>query len=125
MLVTTIFSFFHNVFYPPQTKFNCWATSILSSAYVLNLDHSKILWFGKKLNHVINPLPDDKILVWSKLKGFADDKFNVATIMISVCDRVEKIVGKGEYAGYQHVLFFPAMFSKAFYFGSLKLGIVW
>ena len=38
---------------------------------------------------------------------FADDIFNVATMIISVIYRVENIVGKGESAGYQHFLLFP------------------
>ena len=33
--------------------------------------------------------------------------------MISVCDQVENIVGKGENAGYQHFLLFPQCFQKA------------
>ena len=33
--------------------------------------------------------------------------------MISPCDRVENIVGKGEYAGYQHFLLFTQSFQKA------------
>ena len=43
-----------------------------------------------------NPLPDDKILDWSKLKAFADNKLNVTKMIISVFDRVENIVGNGE-----------------------------
>ena len=46
----------------------------------------------------INSLPNDKILDWSKLKAFADDKLKVAKIIISVYDSVENIVGKGENA---------------------------
>ena len=40
------------------------------------------------------------------MKAFADDKLNVARIMISPCDRVEKILEKGENAGYQLFFFF-------------------
>ena len=47
--------------------------------------------------HVL-PLPDDKILDQIKLKAFADDKLIVTKMIISVFDRVEKIVGKGEIA---------------------------
>ena len=43
-------------------------------------------------------LPDDKILDWSKLKAFADDKLNVTKMIISLFDRVENIIGKGEIA---------------------------
>ena len=64
---------------------------------------------AKSLNR-INSLTNDKILDWSKFKAFADDKFDVAKMMISVLYRVENIVGKGENAGYQHFLLFPQCF---------------
>ena len=51
-----------------------------------------------------NSLPNNKILDWSKFKAFADDKFTVARLMISVVFRTENIVGKGENVGYQHFL---------------------
>ena len=41
---------------------------------------------------------DDKSLDQTKLKAFADDKLNVTKMIISVFDRVENIVGKGEIA---------------------------
>ena len=34
-------------------------------------------------------------------------------MLISVFDRVENIVGKGENAGYQHFLLFPQCFEEA------------
>ena len=46
---------------------------------------------------VINPLPNGKILDRTKFKAFADDKINVAEMMISLSDN---IVVKGENAGY-------------------------
>ena len=46
----------------------------------------------------INSLPNNKILALTKLKAFADDKLNVTKMIISVFDRVENIVGKGEIA---------------------------
>ena len=70
--------------------------------------------------NLINSLPNDKILDMTKLKAFADDKIIVAQIMISVFDRVENIVGKGENAGYQHFSPFPTMFSKGFILGFVK-----
>ena len=48
----------------------------------------------------INSLPSNKILHVTKLKAFADDKINIAQMMISVFDRVENIVGNTENAGY-------------------------
>ena len=60
-------------------------------------------------------VPHRKVLDWSKLKAFADNKLNLAEKLKFVLGRVENIVGKGEYAGYQH---FPKMFSKDFLFKS-------
>ena len=40
------------------------------------------------------------------MKAFADNKFNVAKMTISLFDRVENTAGKGENAGYQHFLLF-------------------
>ena len=51
-----------------------------------------------------------KILDWSKLIAFADDKIKVHKKTIFVFDRVENIVGKVENAGYQHFLLFPQCF---------------
>ena len=61
----------------------------------------------------VNSLPHDKILDLTKLKAFADDNINVAKMMISVSNRAENIVGKGENAGYQHFLLFPKCFQEA------------
>ena len=64
-----------------------------------------------------NPLPNDKILDMTKLKALTDDKWNVAKMTISVFDRVENTVGKGENAGNQHFLLFPQGFPKPFSLG--------
>ena len=45
--------------------------------------------------------------------------------MISVFDRVEKIVRKGENAGYQHFLLFPQCFEKASFPDTSKGVIMW
>ena len=73
----------------------------------------------------LNSLPNDKILGWSNLKAFAEDKVNMSEKLKFVLGRVENIVEKGENAGYQHFLLFPLCFQKASYTGSLKVGIVW
>ena len=72
-----------------------------------------------------NSLPVDKILNWSKLKAFTDDKMKLVKMMIFVFDWIENNVGKGEYASFQHFLHFPQCFQKAYYSGSLKVRIVW
>ena len=48
---------------------------------------------------VFNSLPNDKILAWSKLKAFVDDKIDVVKMMISLFDKLENTVGKGENDG--------------------------
>ena len=63
-----------------------------------------------------------QFLDWTRLEAFRDDQSNVVRIMISVFQRVENIVGKGENPGlYQHFLIFLQCFQKA----SLKVRIVW
>ena len=49
MLVTSIFYFSLNVFFPSNTDFNFSHTSMLLSVNAFNLDQSKILLFGKEL----------------------------------------------------------------------------
>ena len=67
-----------------------------------------------------NSLPNDKFL---DLNTIADDKLNTGRMTISLFDRVENTVGKGENAGYQHFLLFPWCFPKPA-LGSFKFGIV-
>ena len=68
---------------------------------------------------------NNKILDVTKLKAFADDKFNVVKMIFSLCKRIENTSEKGENAGYQHFLLFPQCFLKFSSSGSLKVGIVW
>ena len=56
---------------------------------------------------MFNPLPDNKILDWSKLKHF---KFDENSRKFS--KRVENTVGKGEIACYNQFLLFPRCFQK-------------
>ena len=55
--------------------------------------------------HYGNSLSNDKILDWSKLKAFADDKIDVGEKLKLDLWRVEN-VRKGENAGNQHFLLF-------------------
>ena len=72
-----------------------------------------------------NSLPYNKILDVTKLKAFAGDKINVAQMMISVFDKVENVMGKGENAGNQQFLLSPQCFRNASFLGLSKVGIVW
>ena len=90
--------------------------------------HHTWAYMGKTFGNVttadnLNSLPNVKILDVTKLESLADNKLNIAKMMISPFDRVENTVGKGENAGYQHFLPFPRCFPKPS-LGSLKVGLV-
>ena len=72
-----------------------------------------------------NPLPNNKVLDWSKLKALADDKINKTQKLKIVSSWIENIVGKGENAGNQHFLLFPQCSQKLSFLGLLKVGILW
>ena len=74
---------------------------------------------------MVHSLPNDIFFDRTKFKAFADDQLNIAKIIISVFDKIEHIVGKGENAGYQHFLLFPQSFQTAPFSWSLKVWIVW
>ena len=65
----------------------------------------------------VNCLPNNKIWAVTKLKAFADDKFNTAEMLMSVFHRVENILGKGKNAGYQHFLLFPQCLQRLHFQG--------
>ena len=49
----------------------------------------------------LSSLPNNRILGWSKLKAFADNKLNATEKLKFVLGWVENIVGKGENVGFQ------------------------
>ena len=61
----------------------------------------------------------------TKLKAFADDKLNLAKMIISVFDRVEIIVGKGEIACTSKFSFSHNILKKAAFPDPSKGVIVW
>ena len=69
-----------------------------------------------KINNVdlINSLPNDKLLDWSKLTAFAAKNTNLNEKLKFVLGRVENIVGNGENSGYLHFLLFSLCFSHCF-----------
>ena len=78
----------------------------------------------KKKKGLINSVPNNKFLGWSKFKAFADDKINVTEKLKFGLEEVEKVVGKGENASYWHFLLSPKCFQKSFFPGSLRDRIV-
>ena len=59
---------------------------------------------------LFNSLPNDRILNWSKLKAFAEDKIKASQNMKFVLRSVENIEGKEESAGDQHFLLLHNVF---------------
>ena len=72
---------------------------------------------------ILISLPINKFLDLSKLKAFADNISNVATMIISVFYWVENTVGK-EDADYQHFLLYLQYFQKLSLSGLLEVEIV-
>ena len=58
-------------------------------------------------------------LIGSKFKAFAKGEIDVVKMIISLLDRIENTVGKGENAGYQHFLLFPQCLPKPSFLGAL------
>ena len=70
----------------------------------------------------VNPLPNNNFLDLVKFRAFTDDKVNAAKIKISVFDREENILGKGENAG-TSIFSFSQSVSKSHVFqGHKKSG---
>ena len=74
---------------------------------------------------MFNPLPDDKILDWCKLKQSADDNFKFDVNGRKFSKLVENTVGKGDIACYEQFLLFPQCFHKACFPVVSKGVIVW
>ena len=89
---------------------------LITSTFSLYTMFSRALYQGSSIHRTVwyrlNPVPNDKFFNWSKLKAFADDKWNMTVMMIHLFDRVEKTVGKRRKCCYQHFLLFPQCFSK-------------
>ena len=88
------------------------------------LAHLEILTANTSFIASHYPLPNEKILDWSKFIALVDDRLIVTEKLEFVWGRVENIVGKGEITGYQHFLLFPQCFRKASFSRSLKVRIV-
>ena len=72
----------------------------------------------------INSLPNDKILDWSKIKAFAEDKVNLTQKLKFALGRVENC---GEWRKSWLPAFspYPTMFSNGYFLWSLKVLFVW
>ena len=77
-------------------------------------------WTSLNILSFDNSSPNDKILDWSKLKAFADNKINETEKLKFVLGVAENTVGKGENAGYQHFLLLSQCFQKLSFSGVVK-----
>ena len=73
--------------------------------------------------HAVNPLLNDKILDWSKLKQSADDNFEFDVDSRKFSKLVENTVGKGEIARYEQFLLFPQCFQRLVSQGRQKVPL--
>ena len=83
-----------------KSKFVCLVRSLLPHLAFCLLCRSR-----SDIRQIFNPLPNDKFLDITKLKAIADNKLNIAEMMISPFDSEEKTVGKEENAGSQYKSF--------------------
>ena len=84
----------------------------------LPLSFSNIQFQGLSFSR-LNCLPNNKILDWSKLKGFADDKVKVAEVEICI-EKGRKQCGKRRKCWLPAFSPFPTMFSKGFFLRAVK-----
>ena len=98
-LETSNFSFFHHAFSPFRDEYQNMSHNLFSES-------------------AFNPLPDDKILDWSKLKQSEDNNFEFDVNSNKFSKLVENTVGKGEIACYKKFLL-PQCFHK----GLLPSGV--
>ena len=66
----------------------------------------------KKFVRVLNSLPQDQMLDWSKMKTLADDKINANENLEFGLGRVENIMGNGENTSHQHFFFSHNVFKR-------------
>ena len=101
MLVTSIFSFSHNVFCPI-------------------IERKHFIYFSYR-----SPFPKQQILHSSRLKEFADDNFRFDEKGREFLKRVGNTVGKVENFSIPAITPFPTVFSKYMYLRHIKTGLVW
>ena len=89
------------------------------------IPNNSIFYLSQNIFQHINPLPDNKISDWSKLKWIEDDIFKFDENIRKFSKRVENTVGKREIARYEQFLLFPQCFQKACFLAASKGVIVW
>ena len=124
MVVTNIFSFSYNVFFPflNEFYFSCHIYILVCKCFQFGYVRNLIEY---KRANPCEPITRRQILDSSKLKEFADDNFKFDENDRKLSKWVENTVGKGEIARYEQFLLFPQCFQKACFPGASKGLIVW
>ena len=102
-MVTGIFFFSHNVFYPSHIKSQFLNHIFICRLQILSIWIGPILLFGIELIQI--------------------EKINVGQNLKIVTERVEDVFGKGENAGQQHFFLYPKCFQTASFHGVWKVGL--
>ena len=84
------------------------------------VDDTPMKVFEVVLTFDICPLPDDKILDWSKLKQIADNKINLNKKIKTCFWKVRKHCGKRRKSYLPAFSLFPTMLSKGFLYRVIK-----
>ena len=106
LLVTSIFSFSHSVFYPFRKLSAIFIKLEIIVCKLFQLGRVQNLLFGKGLRLYQMTI----ILSLSKMKAFADDTLYINPKISLVFHRVENIMEKLGNAGYKSFSPFPSMF---------------
>ena len=116
MLVTSIFSF--STLFSKDLSLANDKVSVCHNFKALNFVYGKLKVFLEGSKY-LNLYQKDKILEWSKLKAFLDDKINVTEKMKFVLVGVENISRK-EKMLVTSIFSFPTMFSEGFLYKVVK-----
>ena len=118
---TSNFSFSHNVFYSIKGRSYYFLLHSICPLQMISI------WSGP--NFVVwewvNPLPNNKILDITKVKGFAVSKLHIAKMIVSLFDKSRKHCGNGRKCWLPAFSAFHTVFSKAFFLRVTKIRIAW
>ena len=89
------------------------------------LDNSKARLSDYIFTNRSKSFPKQRISDSSELKVFADNNYTFDKNGRKSSKRIEKTVGKGEIARYEHFLLFPQCFLKTYTADTQKQGLVW
>ena len=96
-------------------------SGVCANDFTANCFQKQIFLQSFASDTMVNPLPDNKRLDWSKFKQIADDILKCKKLP----HRVENIVRKGEIVCYKQFLLFSQCFPQLYIIRTSKCGIAW